>query len=230
MNQGAPWAGSCSLHTTGEESVVFQIFQNTTWFEPDSFFYFLFFFFFFIPLPCVSIFFCICLSSNSPGKNWVRCQWQNFAKPHHGWGCDTMKPQLQWDMFHSLESGQPDRQENKLSQLHLFPGGKGWRVMCLFSPESVLFANTFLCCSISIPYKQLLEMQIYFSKCNCVLQTTRVLLTMTNVSWQGSQGQQLLEVDVFVAFPLERKYRGWKIMHKVFLTLPKTLICHCYLQ
>lgn len=51
-------------------------------------------------------------------------------------------------------------------------------------------------------------MQIYFSKCNCVLQTTRVLLTMTNVSWQGSQGQQLLEVDVFVAFPLERKHRG----------------------
>lgn len=55
--------------------------------------------------------------------------------------------------------------------------------MWLFSPESVLFTNTFLCCSISIPYKQLLEMQIYFSKCNCVLQTTRVLLTMTNVSW-----------------------------------------------
>lgn len=130
----------------------------------------------------------------------------------------------------SFNSGLSDRQENKLSQLHPFPGEKGWRVMWLFSPESVLFTNTFLCCSISIPYKQLLEMQIYFSKCNCVLQTTQVLLTMTNASWQGSQGQQLLEVNVFVAFPLEKKYRGWKIMHKVFLTLPKTLICHCYLQ
>lgn len=198
-------------------------------------------FLFFFPLPCISIFFCIYLGSNNPVKNKVRCQWQE--KPHHGeavtpWNpssCDTiwLLPPPSWDMVHSLESwtiSAQDRQENKLSQLHPFPGGKGWRVMRLFPPESVLFTNTFLCCSISIPYKQLLEMQIYFSKCNCVLQTTGVLLTMTNVSWQGSQGQQLWEVEVFVAFPLDRKCRGWKIMHKVFLTLPKTLICHCYLQ
>lgn len=105
VNQGAPQTGSCSLHTLGEESVLFQIFQKTRWIWTWLIFRLSF-------PPCSPLFFHLFLHLLRLQQPRVKCQWQELTKPQHGeavtpWNsssCDTiwLLPPPSWDMVHSL--------------------------------------------------------------------------------------------------------------------------------